>query len=49
MRKVTEALLAGAYLCLALTVALLVWRGGGGVGAGVAALAGTLGRASTAN
>jgi cyclic-di-GMP phosphodiesterase TipF (flagellum assembly factor) len=45
MRKVTEALLAGAYLCLALTVALLVWRGGGGVGAGVAALAGTLGLA----
>jgi cyclic-di-GMP phosphodiesterase TipF (flagellum assembly factor) len=43
MRKVTEALLAGAYLCLALTVALLVWRGGGGVGAGIAALAGTLG------
>jgi cyclic-di-GMP phosphodiesterase, flagellum assembly factor TipF len=45
MRKVTEALLAGAYLCLALTVALLVWRGGGGVGAGIAALAGTLGLA----
>ena len=45
MRKVTEALLAGAYLCLALTVALLVWRGGGGVGAGVATLAGTLGLA----
>ena len=45
MRKVTEALLSSAYLCLALTVALLVWRGGGGVGAGVAALAGTLGLA----
>jgi cyclic-di-GMP phosphodiesterase TipF (flagellum assembly factor) len=45
MRKVTEALLAGAYLCLALTVALLVWRGGGGVGAGVAGLFGTLGLA----
>ncbi|HEX4197951.1 MAG TPA: EAL domain-containing protein [Caulobacteraceae bacterium] len=45
MRKVTEALLAGAYLCLALTVALLVWRGGGGVGAGIAALAGVLGLA----
>jgi cyclic-di-GMP phosphodiesterase, flagellum assembly factor TipF len=45
MRKVTEALLAGAYLCLALTVALLVWRGGGGAGAGIAALVGTLGLA----
>jgi cyclic-di-GMP phosphodiesterase, flagellum assembly factor TipF len=45
MRKVTEALLASAYLCLALTVALLVWRGGGGAGAGIAALVGTLGLA----
>jgi cyclic-di-GMP phosphodiesterase TipF (flagellum assembly factor) len=45
MRKVTEALLSSAYLCLALTVALLVWRGGGGVGAGIAALAGVLGLA----
>jgi cyclic-di-GMP phosphodiesterase, flagellum assembly factor TipF len=49
MRKVTEALLAGAYLCLALTVALLVWRGGGGAGAGVAALLGTLGLALAAH
>ena len=30
MRKVTVALLFGAYLCLALTVALMLWRGGGG-------------------
>ncbi|MDR3513988.1 MAG: EAL domain-containing protein [Caulobacteraceae bacterium] len=42
MRKVTGALLAGAYLCLALTTALLLWRGGGGWGAGVAALIGVL-------
>ncbi|QUD87684.1 flagella assembly cyclic-di-GMP phosphodiesterase TipF [Phenylobacterium montanum] len=45
MRKVTTALLAGAYLCLALTAALLIWRGGGGWGAGVAALIGGLGLA----
>jgi len=43
MRKVTVALLSGAYLCIALTVALLLWRGGGGWGAGVAALIGSLG------
>ncbi len=42
MRKVTVALLAGAYLCLALTVALLIWRNGGGWSAGVAALIGSL-------
>jgi cyclic-di-GMP phosphodiesterase TipF (flagellum assembly factor) len=41
MRRVTEALLAGAYLCLALTVALMVWRGGGGAAAGLAALIGS--------
>lgn len=45
MRKVTGALLAGAYLCLALMTALLVWRGGGGWGAGVASLIGVLGLA----
>jgi cyclic-di-GMP phosphodiesterase TipF (flagellum assembly factor) len=42
MRKVIGALLAGAYLCLALTTALLIWRGGGGWGAGAAALIGVL-------
>jgi cyclic-di-GMP phosphodiesterase TipF (flagellum assembly factor) len=42
MRKVTVALLAAAYLCLALTLALLLWRGGGGWGAGVAGLVGAL-------
>jgi cyclic-di-GMP phosphodiesterase, flagellum assembly factor TipF len=42
MRKVTEALLAGAYLCLALTVALLIWRGGAGAGVALWALIGTL-------
>ncbi|MBV9511124.1 MAG: EAL domain-containing protein [Caulobacteraceae bacterium] len=45
MRKVTVALLSGAYLCLALTAAVLLWRGGGGWGAGVAALIGGLGLA----
>jgi cyclic-di-GMP phosphodiesterase, flagellum assembly factor TipF len=47
MRKVTWALLASAYLCLALTVALIVWRSGGDAGAGVAALAGVLALAFT--
>jgi cyclic-di-GMP phosphodiesterase TipF (flagellum assembly factor) len=42
MRKVTGALLIGAYLCLALTTALLLWRGSGGWGAGVAALIGVM-------
>jgi cyclic-di-GMP phosphodiesterase TipF (flagellum assembly factor) len=42
MRKVTGALLIGAYLCLALTTALLLWRGGGGWGAGVSALIGVM-------
>lgn len=43
MRKVTSAFLFGAYLFLALTVSALVWRGGFGAGAGVAALFGVLG------
>jgi cyclic-di-GMP phosphodiesterase TipF (flagellum assembly factor) len=41
MRKFTAPLLIGAYICLALIVALMLWRGGGGWGAGVAGLAGT--------
>ena len=45
MRKVIVALLGGAYLCLAMTAALLIWRGGGGWGAGMAALIGGLGLA----
>jgi cyclic-di-GMP phosphodiesterase TipF (flagellum assembly factor) len=45
MRKITVALLSGAYLCLGLTVALLLWRGGGGWAAGVTGLTGTLGLA----
>ncbi|MDE3132296.1 MAG: EAL domain-containing protein, partial [Acidobacteriota bacterium] len=40
MRKLTLALLSGAYICLALITALLVWRGGGGAGAGVASFLG---------
>jgi cyclic-di-GMP phosphodiesterase TipF (flagellum assembly factor) len=42
MRKVTGALLIGAYLCLALTTGLLLWRSGGGWGAGVSALIGVM-------
>jgi cyclic-di-GMP phosphodiesterase TipF (flagellum assembly factor) len=45
MRKITVALLSAAYLCLALTGALLLWRSGGGWGAGVAGLMGVLGLA----
>jgi cyclic-di-GMP phosphodiesterase, flagellum assembly factor TipF len=45
MRKITIALLSGAYLCLALTIALLLWRSGAGWGAGVSALLGGLGLA----
>jgi cyclic-di-GMP phosphodiesterase TipF (flagellum assembly factor) len=43
MRRLTLALLCGAYLCLSLIVALSLWRNGGGWGAGVAALMGGLG------
>jgi cyclic-di-GMP phosphodiesterase, flagellum assembly factor TipF len=43
MRKLTLALLSGAYICISLMTALLVWRIGGGAGAGMAALVGTLG------
>jgi len=43
MRKVTVALLASAYVCLALTAALLIWRNGGGWAAGTAVLIGALG------
>jgi cyclic-di-GMP phosphodiesterase TipF (flagellum assembly factor) len=45
MRKITVPLLAAAYLCLALTVAVLLWRSGGGWGAGLAGLIGALGLA----
>jgi cyclic-di-GMP phosphodiesterase TipF (flagellum assembly factor) len=43
VRKLTLALLSGAYICLSLITALLVWRLGGGAGAGAAALVGSLG------
>ena len=45
MRKITIALLSAAYLCLALTAALLLWRSGGGWGAGVSSLIGGVGLA----
>lgn len=45
MRKITVALLSAAYLCLALTAAVLLWRSGAGWGAGLAGLIGTLGLA----
>jgi len=40
MRRLTLALLGATYLCLSLTVALSLWRNGGGWGAGVASLFG---------
>ena len=43
MRRLTLALLSGAYLCISLIIAVLTWRIGGGAGAGMAALVGTLG------
>jgi len=43
MRKLTLALLSGAYICLALITALLTWQNGGGVGAGAAAFLGMAG------
>ncbi len=45
MRRLTFALLSATYVCLALIVALTLWRNGGGWGAGVAALMGALGLA----
>jgi len=45
MRKIVVALLSAAYLCLALTVGLLLWRSGGGWGAGLSGLIGALGLA----
>src|SRR5665213_1460985 len=45
MRKITVALLSAAYLCLGLTAAVLLWRSGGGWGAGLAGLLGALGLA----
>ena len=43
MRKLTTALLSGAYFSLALMAALAAWRIGGGAGVGAAALVGALG------
>jgi cyclic-di-GMP phosphodiesterase TipF (flagellum assembly factor) len=43
MRKLTLALLSGAYICLSLIVAVAVWRMGGGAGASLGALIGALG------
>ena len=45
MRKLTMALLGGASICLAVTIALLMWRVAGGWAAGAAALAAGLGLA----
>ncbi len=45
MRKLTMALLGGASICLAVTIALLLWREGGGWAAGAAGLAAGLGLA----
>jgi len=43
MRKIIVALLSAAYLCLAMTAAVVLWRSGGGWGAGLSGLIGTLG------
>jgi cyclic-di-GMP phosphodiesterase TipF (flagellum assembly factor) len=43
MRRLTLGLLVATYICLALIVAFSLWRNGGGWGAGVAAMVGTLG------
>jgi len=43
MRRLTLGLLVATYLCLALIVAFSLWRNGGGWGAGVAAMVGSLG------
>jgi cyclic-di-GMP phosphodiesterase TipF (flagellum assembly factor) len=45
MRKLTMALLGGASICLAVTIALLVWRTAGGWVAGAAALTAGMGLA----
>jgi cyclic-di-GMP phosphodiesterase TipF (flagellum assembly factor) len=42
MRKLTLALLSGAYFCLSLIVAVAILRGGGGWGAAIAAFIGGL-------
>ncbi|HUZ13303.1 MAG TPA: EAL domain-containing protein [Caulobacteraceae bacterium] len=42
MRKLTTALLVGAYICLALIGAVVAWGFGAGAGAGMAAFAGAL-------
>lgn len=43
MRKLTLALLTGAYICISMILALVLWRNGGGWAAGVAGMIGTLG------
>jgi cyclic-di-GMP phosphodiesterase TipF (flagellum assembly factor) len=45
MRRLTLGFLTASYLCVAAIVALLVWRYGGGWGAGLSAFVGTLGLA----
>jgi cyclic-di-GMP phosphodiesterase TipF (flagellum assembly factor) len=49
MRKLTQALLSGAYLCLSLIAALLLLRVSGGVAAPLAGLIGTLALCYTAH
>ena len=43
MRRLTLPLLTASYFMVAMIVALFIWRSGGGWGAGVAAIIGTLG------
>jgi cyclic-di-GMP phosphodiesterase TipF (flagellum assembly factor) len=43
MRRLTLPLLTASYVILAMILALLLWRNGGGWGAGLAAMVGALG------
>ena len=45
MRKIVVALLSATYLCVALTLATLLWRSGAGWGAALAGMVGALGLA----
>jgi cyclic-di-GMP phosphodiesterase TipF (flagellum assembly factor) len=43
MRRLTQILIGASFVCLALMLALVVWRGGGGWGAGLAGFVAAMG------